>query len=166
MEFFFLIPGYRLLLRERVTFIFFFRNDSILPENFHYDWSMEKEEKGLILLANKTRYSVWIIQPFDHSVVYTYIDIKNPQNILLKNPQLLLFTHCILWLFTEEWVIGKYYAQNTKIRKIRKNKYLYSCGVKKADYPTVEEKCYCFQSDLQGVKTGTGTSTGRDRYGL
>ena len=28
------------------------------------------------------------------------------------------------------------------------------CGVKRADYAFPEEKCYCFEKDLQGVKTG------------
>ena len=30
----------------------------------------------------------------------------------------------------------------------------YRCGVKRADYAFPEEKCYCFEKDLQGVKTG------------
>ncbi len=31
---------------------------------------------------------------------------------------------------------------------------LYRCGVEKADYPSPDEKCYCYEIDGQGVKTG------------
>ena len=33
-------------------------------------------------------------------------------------------------------------------------KFVIRCGVKKADYPSIDEKCYCFERDAQGVKNG------------
>ncbi len=37
---------------------------------------------------------------------------------------------------------------------VANTKFVIRCGVKKADYPSIDEKCYCFERDAQGVKNG------------